>query len=249
MTDWYYHDPAQGRVGPHTADDLRARFRDRRIQHDTLVWHAGLREWQPLSNLTVELDLVGVKPDASAPPPLPAVMPRASRTGTPPSRPAHPHDARRAAPMQKGGLSGCAIVALVAVALTVPLVGILAAIAVPAYRDYVVRSRMHAGVYGAALAIQPRVDAWSQATGRCPVSADMAPIVEQVSRSMPRTSLRFGAVEGDRCSFEFTLGGIAPAADGKTWLFVAYEGEEGPEWDCSGGDLPARFRPGTCRSE
>jgi type IV pilus assembly protein PilA len=249
MTDWYYHDPSQGRVGPHTADDLRARFRDRRIQHDTLVWHAGLREWQPLSNLVVELDLAGVRPDASVPPPLPAVMPRASRPGAASSGAMRHQDARRASSTQKGGLSGCAIVALVVAALTVPAVGILAAIAVPAYRDYVVRSKTYSSVYGAAVAIQPHVDAWSRSTGRCPTTADMAPIVQQLSRSMPRTTLRFGAVEGERCSFEFTLGGIAPATDGKTWLFVAYEGDEGPEWDCSGGDLPAKFRPPACRPE
>lgn len=248
MTEWYYHDPAQGRVGPHTAEAIRARFRDRRIQRETLVWHAGLREWQPLSTLVVELDLVGVQPDASVPPPLPPDMPRAS-TARAGSHASHRPDRPRAAPARKGGLPGCAIVALVAAALTVPLIGILAAIAVPAYRDYVVRSKTHSSVFGASLAIQRQVDAWSRSTGRCPVTDDMAPIVRQLSRAMPRTTLRFGAVEGDRCSFEFTLNGIDPRTDGKTWLFVSYESDEGPAWDCSGGDLPARFRPAPCRSE
>src|SRR3546814_7999787 len=32
MTDWYYHDPAQGRVGPLSAEQVRARYVDRRIQ-------------------------------------------------------------------------------------------------------------------------------------------------------------------------------------------------------------------------
>ena len=45
MTDWYYHDPAEGRVGPLSAEDLLNRFRERRIQRDTLVWHLDLREW------------------------------------------------------------------------------------------------------------------------------------------------------------------------------------------------------------
>ncbi|HEY0504748.1 MAG TPA: GYF domain-containing protein [Lysobacter sp.] len=247
MTDWYYHDPAQGRVGPHTADEMRARFRDRRIQRDTLVWHAGLREWQPLEHQIVELDLAGVKPDASAPPPLPPVMPRASQAR--PSPTPHAHGPRRPAQAQKGGLSGCAIAVLVAAALAVPLIGIVAAIAVPAYRDYVVRSKTHSSVYGAAVAIEHHVDAWSRNTGRCPVASDMAPIIQQVSRSMPRTTLRFTAVEGDRCAFEFTLGGIDSRTDGKTWLFVSYEGEEGPVWDCTGGDLPARFRPVPCQAE
>src|SRR3546814_9669471 len=57
MTDWYYHDPAQGRVGPLSAEQVRARYVDRRIQRDTLAWHAGAREWQPLDRFSDELQL------------------------------------------------------------------------------------------------------------------------------------------------------------------------------------------------
>ena len=50
---------------------MRKRYRDRRIQRDTLVWHPGLREWQPLAGMAEELELDSVQPDASLPPPLP----------------------------------------------------------------------------------------------------------------------------------------------------------------------------------
>ena len=60
MTDGYYHAPGQGRVGPLSADEMRARFRDRRITRDMLAWHDGLREWQEY------LDLLG--PLLTAPP-------------------------------------------------------------------------------------------------------------------------------------------------------------------------------------
>src|SRR5690606_14914715 len=75
MTDWYYHDPAQGRVGPLSAEQVRARYVDRRIQRDTLAWHAGVREWQPLDRFSDELQLDTVAPDASQPPPLPPAAP------------------------------------------------------------------------------------------------------------------------------------------------------------------------------
>jgi hypothetical protein len=42
MIDWYYPDPA-GRVGPFVPGELRKRFHEPRIGHDTLVW---LREWE-----------------------------------------------------------------------------------------------------------------------------------------------------------------------------------------------------------
>src|SRR3546814_6948388 len=65
MMDWYYHDPAQGRVGPLSAEQVRARYVDRRIQRDTLAWHAGAREWQPLDRFSDELQLDTLAPDAS----------------------------------------------------------------------------------------------------------------------------------------------------------------------------------------
>src|SRR3546814_7166736 len=75
MTDWYYHDPAQGRVGPLSAEQVRTRYVDRRIQRDTLAWHAGVREWQPLDRFSDELQLDTAAPDASQPPPLPPATP------------------------------------------------------------------------------------------------------------------------------------------------------------------------------
>src|SRR3546814_15021216 len=79
MTDWYYHDPAQGRVGPLSAEQVRARYVDRRIQRDTLAWHAGAREWQPLDRFSDELQLDTLAPDASQPPPLPPAAPQTGR--------------------------------------------------------------------------------------------------------------------------------------------------------------------------
>ena len=37
MTDWYYHAPGQGRVGPLTAEQMQQRYRDRVIVRDTLA--------------------------------------------------------------------------------------------------------------------------------------------------------------------------------------------------------------------
>ena len=133
MTDWYYHAPGQGRVGPLSADDMRARYRDRRITRDMLAWHDGLREWQPVERLIEELGLTGVEQDASLPPPAPqrpaaAVASHASR----PSTHIEPPPSNR---------SGC-IIAAVAIGIGgLILLAILAAIALPAYQDYVKRAK------------------------------------------------------------------------------------------------------------
>jgi GYF domain 2 len=132
MTDWYYHEPGQGRVGPLSADEMRQRYRQRRIARDTLAWHEGLREWQPVERLIEELGLSGVKPDASLPPPVPSRPAAATASHAGPMR---------AAAQPPSNRTGCIIAAIVIAVLGLFAVGILAAIALPAYQDYVKRSK------------------------------------------------------------------------------------------------------------
>ncbi|HEY0837114.1 MAG TPA: GYF domain-containing protein [Azospirillum sp.] len=246
MTDWYYHDPAQGRVGPLSAEQMRARYIDRRVQRDTLAWHAGAREWQPLDRFSEELQLDTVAPDASLPPPLPPVAAPA-----PPSMAASRAYANHAgmrvprAP-PKRGLSGCAIVAIVGAVVAVPVLAILAAIAIPAYQEYTIRAQAAAGLAGAASAMQRAVDEFQDAHDRCPGNDDFAPLLRQFAAVEKTTTVRFGALEGGNCAFEFTLHGN-PAVEGRTWVFESRRDGHLAGWDCSGGDLPARYRPQRCR--
>lgn len=137
MTDWYYHAPGQGRVGPLSADEMRARYRDRRITRDMLAWHDGLREWQPVERLIEELGLSGVEQDLSRPPPVP----------TRPSAANASHAARPSTHIEPppSNRSGC-IIAAVAIGIGgLVLLAILAAIALPAYQDYVKRAKAAQG--------------------------------------------------------------------------------------------------------
>lgn len=132
MTDWYYHEPGQGRVGPLSADEMRQRFRARRIVRDTLAWHEGLREWQPVERLIEELGLSGVQPDASLPPPVPRRPAAATASHAGPMRSAPPPPSNRTA---------CIIAAIVLGVIGLFVLGIVAAIALPAYQQYVERSK------------------------------------------------------------------------------------------------------------
>ncbi len=246
MTDWYYHDPAQGRVGPLSAGQVRERYVDRRIQRDTLAWHAGVREWQPLDHFSEELELDTVRQDASQPPPLPPPPPGTAATAARPRTPGPA--ARGAAPSPRRGLSGCAVVAIVAAVAAVPVVAILAAIAIPAYHDYTIRAHSTAGLIGAAAAMQRAVEDFSQAHGRCPGDDDVASVVRHFQAQDKGTTVRFGAVDNGNCAFEFTLHGDS-AVEGRTLVYEAFHDGDLVAWDCSGGDLPDRYRPVACRAD
>lgn len=250
MIDWYYHDPSEGRLGPYSAEDMRKRYRDRRIQRDTLVWRHGLHEWQPLDRVSEEIDLDDVVLDASQPPPLPP------QSGTAPSyasthpvastRPAGKYS-RVAAPPKKT-LSGGAIVAIVLAALAIPVLGILAAIALPAYQDYATRANSSGALTGMAIALKRNVAEYAFQTGTCPSNDN--PRVAQLARLVQErthASIRFGTLQDQGCIFELTLHGLGPDAEGKTLRYEGYPDGNEFAWDCSGGSH--RFDAGLRRQD
>ncbi|MGE8231874.1 MAG: RDD family protein [Stenotrophomonas sp.] len=58
MSQWYYADAQRERHGPIEADALRDKFRAGEIDLDTLVWREGMPQWQSLSTVTDELQLL-----------------------------------------------------------------------------------------------------------------------------------------------------------------------------------------------
>lgn len=244
--DWFYHAPGQGRVGPLSADELRARYRDRRLQRDTLVWRDGLPEWQPLERLMDELGLRDVVQDTRLPPPLPAVMPIAmaplgAAAAGPSARPGPSRPGARNAPAPQR-MHGCLIALLVAAGLSVPMIAILAAIALPEYQKYTVRAKVAAALEPRGTALRLGIERGRSVLGRCPEDAGEAGVMDETAAR----GLRVGTLDDGRCAFEITLAGVDPQVDGRTVMHVA-PSAPGGDWDCTGGDLPAPFRPAACR--
>ncbi|RNF84501.1 GYF domain-containing protein [Montanilutibacter psychrotolerans] len=234
MTDWYYHDPALGRVGPIAAEELRARFRDHLIRSETPVWRPGQADWSPLSQFSGELGLPGMTSDPRQPPPL---NPPASHRGT------------NAPPATAGrGLGGCAIAAIigvVVVVILVPVIAILAAIAIPAYQDYIHRTKVTQVIVSTAT-LRDGVHAYERRHDACPRNGDEGFGEPDSYASDTVASVRVGSVEEGGCAMEIALRGIAPAVDGET-LFWKLDRDAG-EWRCQGGSVPNKFLPAMCKS-
>lgn len=248
MTDWYYHDPAQGRVGPLTAEQMRTRYRERRILGDTLAWHRDLREWQTLEKLGDELGLDGVLPDLSQPPPMPAAGARAVISAT--ARPAGAASRGRGRSPDTGarrGLSGCAIVAIVLAVVAIPVLGILAAIAIPAYQDYVARARV-SQIVNEAEPLQQQVDRYISGLGRCPGNRSRGFGRAETYADAFVSNVQIGELAGGACAFELQFRGLGAAVDGKTLTFERSLHADPTAWSCQGGSLPPKYRPGACRA-
>lgn len=81
MTQWYYADRNRQRQGPVEAAELAALFRRNEIGLDSLVWRAGLEQWQALRDFTGELGLLPAA--AAAPTPAPVATPPDAPATTP----------------------------------------------------------------------------------------------------------------------------------------------------------------------
>lgn len=263
LTDWFVHDPAQGRVGPLSTDELRERYRQRRVQRDTLVWHAGMREWQALDRVSDQVGIDDVVPDPSLPPPLPMASAAHPRAAAPQA--AVPGAMAYTAPPPRG-LSGCAIAAIIGVVALV-LVSILAAIALPAYQQYVERSRAAQGrpqdrPFDAsrleeidALArdlIEVAVIAMPAGQAQCPGDFEL----ERAQVRHPRLQ---GSVEdgwatvtlveeaGGRCGYEVVYRGVGGVAEGKSARHDVVLSADPLKVTCRNLTLPAGHLPPDCR--
>ena len=263
LTDWFIHDPAEGRVGPLSTDDLRERYRQRRVQRDTLVWHAGMREWQALDRVSDQVDIDDVVPDASLPPPLhpiPAAHP-------PRSVALHSGHAAHGqyAPPPKRGMSGCAIAVIVMVAVAIPLIAMLAAIALPAYQDYVERSRTttHDRPFDAdrleeanALArdlIEVAVLAQRGDQTRCPGEFELeaAQVRHPRLQGSPEDGWAVVTLLGDAagaCTYEVAFRGVGGGAEGKAVSHHLVRADKPLKVTCKNLNLPAERLPPGCAS-
>lgn len=247
MIDWYYHAPGEGRVGPLSADELRKRHQDRLIQRDTLVWHAGLREWQPLERVAADLGIERMPQDVSFPPPLPNAS-----AGLPPApivRTAPRGKYSRAPLREKKTLSPGAIVVIAIAAIAIPGVMLMASVMLPAYKDYARRATSLGAIEGLSNGLKQVVADYATRTGRCPDDEDAR--LDQLRREI-RTrfsmDVRFASA-GDGCAFEVAINADGEPIDGKALRFEGRpDADDGFTWECRGGDMPEAYRPNECRA-
>ena len=129
---------------------------------------------------------------------------------------------------------------ILTVLLALPVIGILAAVALPAYQDYTMRSKVAEGVVVLQSVKEPatRYISSKQAIPRS---------IESLGVTVKNTSF-INAVGIDESSgaifvlFGTNAGGIS----GKRILLLPYMTEKGVEWACGSVEIPKRALPSSC---
>lgn len=236
MSQWFYAEGNRERRGPLADENIVELLRSGRISAYTLVWREGAGDWQPLHHYAAELGLADVIAAPTTAPPLPPPL-QHTPAGTPPA----------SAPVVKPGLSGCAIAGIIAAVggvILVAIVGILAAIAVPAYQSYTLRSKVSMAV-GQLAPLKTEVTDFVARNARCPVNDDDGFGTPSSYAQGAIASVRIGRFDNDHCGLEARLQAPDNAQlDGKA-LWLDYDAET-HVWQCR-SDVDDRFLPVHCR--
>jgi len=134
---------------------------------------------------------------------------------------------------------------LIELMIVIAIIGILAAIAIPAYLDYTIRAKVSEGLNLSSSAKLAVAEYYNS-------EGDLTP-ADNPDWGLPAKE----NIKGNHVSqVQVTTGGNITVtyrklgnvkADGKTIVLSPSTAEGSLVWNCTGGDLPSKYRPSNCR--
>jgi type IV pilus assembly protein PilA len=134
---------------------------------------------------------------------------------------------------------------LIELMIVIAILGILLAIAIPAYSDYTVRTRVAEGLNLASTA-KTVVSETRASTGAFPSDNNQAGIAAAISSTYV-SSLLVGTAGTIEITYDNSTGKIPELGASNTLVLTPTFREGVVHWECDAGSVEDRFRPARCR--
>ena len=127
---------------------------------------------------------------------------------------------------------------LIELMIVVAIIGILAAIAIPAYQDYITRSKV-TELATAVSACKTSVSEYAQSQNALPADTDAAGCSSNATQYMTSLAVANGVI---------TAASAIASAPGNYILTPDYTASVGTvEWDCTASTIASKYLPANCR--
>lgn len=136
---------------------------------------------------------------------------------------------------------------LIELMIVIAIIGILAAVALPAYQDYTVRARVSEALIAGSAARTAVSEVYANA-GQMLTTSESMGVQDQQTEVV--ASVEWDPIDDDNGRVVITLTSAANLSDaaGKT-IYLRATGSNGAvTWQCGPGDIDPKYLPGSCKT-